>query len=51
MKSNVEEWFIVPGKTNPADHCIRYLPFIDLNANPNWITGLKLLCANSVITF
>ena len=34
VNSNVEEWFFIPGKLNPADHCTCYL---------------KLLCANSVI--
>ena len=23
VNSNVEEWFFVPGKLNPADHCTR----------------------------
>ena len=49
--SNVEEWFFVPGKLNPADHCTCYLPFSVLNSNSNWIAGLKFPYAINEITF
>ena len=39
--SNVEEWFFIPGKPNPADHCTRYLPFGTLSSNSNWTAGLN----------
>ena len=51
VNSNVEEWFFIPGKPNPADHCTRYLPFSALSSNSNWTTGPKFLCTSSVITF
>lgn len=28
VTSNVEEWFFIPGKLNPADHCTCYLKFL-----------------------
>ena len=51
VNSDVEEWFLVFGKLNPADHCTLYLPFSTLSSNSNWIAGPKFLCATSVITF
>ena len=51
LNSNINEWYFIPGKNNPADKCTLYNPLTSLTLNSLWIKGPHFFSKNEPVSF
>ena len=51
LNSNINVWYLIPGKNNTVDQCTRYNPVTSLTFSSLWIKGPHFLYENEPVSF
>ena len=51
LNSNINEWYFIPGKNNPADQCTRHNLLTSLILSSLWSKGPHFLYKNKPVSF